>query len=743
MGKEVVYLTIKDIAEVKRFAIERKIMTLEYFDQIEKQLTQYKPQQLTNVLELLANGSTVPFIARYRKENTGNLDEVQIREIEQRYQYIENIEVRRTSILKNIDEQGKLTAELEKKIKSASVMQKLEDLYTPFKQKRRTKATVAKESGLEPLAEWLFSNPTEGNIEDKAAAFINEAVEITSIKEALKGAHEIMAEWMSENADIKQQLRSYAQQYGKISSIKLKKAVDESQVYAVYYDFTENIKQLKSYQVLAINRAEKEKVVKATLVLDEGPAVVYMERYYIKPNSISATYIHSAIKDALKRFLLPATEREIRTELTSEAEDSAIATFSENLQNLLMQAPLKGRTILGLDPAFRTGCKLAVIDKTGKVLDKTVIYPHKPVNKSEAAKQTVLELIAKYGIEMIAIGNGTASRESELFVADLIKENHLETVYAIVNESGASVYSASEIARQEFPDYNVEERSAVSIARRLQDPLAELVKIDPKAIGVGQYQHDVSQKKLADSLDFTVEMGVNRVGVNLNTASVPLLEHVSGLTKAVAKNVIIHREEIGLYTNRNQLKDVPRLGPKAFEQSAGFLRIVEGDNILDNTGIHPESYKVTKQILSDLNINLDEIQTDENRAKIEVLDVLQLASPYNVDQATLKDIKLALLTPGRDLRDDIAAPILRSDALTMEDLQIGMQLQGTVRNVVDFGAFVDIGVKQDGLVHISHMSNKFINHPREMVAVGDIIDIWILEIETNKGRIGLSMMPIK
>lgn len=715
-------------------------MTIEYFNQIKQQLPQYKPQQLTNVLEMLADGDTVPFIARYRKERTGELDEVQIREIEQQYQYIEKLEERRTSILKNIEEQGKLTEDLKAQIQAANVMQKLEDLYAPYKQKRRTKATIAKEAGLEPLASWLFANPTEGDVAAKAADFIT--AEITTVDEALAGAHEIMCEWMAENADIKQQLRAYASQYGEITSEKTKNADDEHEVYAIYYDFSVSVPKIKSYQVLALNRAEKEKVVKVGLTLAEEPAIMYMERYFIKGKPISESNLKAAIQDALKRFLFPAVEREIHSRLTEEAENSAIATFSENLQNLLMQPPLKGRTVLGLDPAYRTGCKLAVIDKTGKVLAKTVIYPHKPVNKAEEAAKTVNDLIKQYDIEMVAIGNGTASRESERFIADLIADYDLAVLYAIVNESGASVYSASAIAREEFPDYNVEERSAVSIARRLQDPLAELVKIDPQAIGVGQYQHDVSQKKLSESLDFTVEMVVNRVGVNVNTASVPLLEHVAGLSKTVAKNIINFRDESGLFTSRDQLKKVPRLGPKAFEQSAGFLRIINGDNILDNTGIHPESYAVTKQLLADLAIDLEALQNDESREKLQNIHVKEMAEKYDIGQATLEDIRVALLTPGRDLRDDIAAPILRSDVLSLEDLAVGMQLQGTVRNVVDFGAFVDIGVKQDGLVHISRMSNQFVKHPRDCVAVGDIVDVWVSELEIEKERIGLSMIPL-
>lgn len=715
-------------------------MTLEYLEQVKQQLPQYKPQQLINVLEMLADGDTVPFIARYRKERTGELDEVQIREIEQQYQTIHKIEERRSSILNTITEQGKLTAELKQQIMAVDMMQKLEDLYAPYKQKRRTKATVAKEAGLEPLAAWLFAGPNVGEVAAEAAAYLN--AEITSIEAALAGAHEIMSEWIGETAAIKQQLRAYAGQYGEITSQVTKTAADEQEVYAIYYDFKARVANIKSYQVLALNRAEKEKVVKVSLALAEEPALIYMERYFIKGEPISASYIKEAIQDALKRFLLPAVEREIRSQLTETAENSAIASFSENLQNLLMQPPLKGKTLLGLDPAYRTGCKLAVIDKTGKVLAKTVIYPHKPVNKMAAATKTVQDLIDQYQIEMIAIGNGTASRESELFIADIIKTNNLAVLYAIVNESGASVYSASAIAREEFPDYNVEERSAVSIARRLQDPLAELVKIDPQAIGVGQYQHDVSQKKLAATLDFTVEMVVNRVGVNVNTASVPLLEHVAGLSKTVAQNIIHYRDENGLFTKREQLKAVPRLGPKAFEQSAGFLRIAHGDNILDNTGIHPESYAVTKKMLAELAIDLADLQAEASREKLQNMQVADMAAKYGIGTATLEDIKQALLTPGRDLRDDIAAPILRSDVLSMADLAIGMQLQGTVRNVVDFGAFVDIGVKQDGLVHISRLSDKFVAHPREIVAVGDIVDVWVSELEIDKGRIGLSMLPL-
>lgn len=708
--------------------------------QIIKQQLPFNQKQIENVLALLEEGNTVPFIARYRKEVTQSLDEVEIRDIEHAYQYTKQLEERKASVLSTIEEQGKLTSELAKKIKQASVLQTVEDLYTPYKQKRRTKATIAKENGLEDLAAWLFSSPVTGNVNEMASKFLNE--EITDIQAALDGAHEIMAEWISEDADIRAWLRKYTLKEGKLSSKKRKNAEDEKNIFEIYYDFSQAIGNLKPYQVLAINRAEKQKIVNVSVEVDEFPIIRHLVNKFIDGHPVSTREIQAAIQDALDRFLKPSIEREIRSRLTETAETHAIDTFSNNLGHLLMQPPLKGRVVLGLDPAFRTGCKLAVVDATGKVLAKDVIYPHAPVNKKAEASKKFNQLIADHGVEMVAIGNGTASRESEQFVAEQIQEQNLSIVYSIVNEAGASVYSASDIAREEFPDFNVEERSAVSIARRLQDPLAELVKIEPKAIGVGQYQHDVSQKELAETLDFTVETVVNRVGVNLNTASASLLSHVAGLSMAVAKNVVAYRNENGIFTNRKQLGKVKRLGPKTYEQSVGFIRISDGDNILDNTGIHPENYKTVTNILKDLNISVDDLQTEDSKTKIANLDIQKIAEDFEIGKETLVDIQKSLLTPGRDPREDVAAPILRSDVLSLKDLKEGMQLQGTVRNVVDFGAFVDVGVKQDGLVHISRMSNKFVNNPSDIVSVGDIIDVWVSEVDVKKGRIGLSMLPV-
>lgn len=709
--------------------------------QIINQSLPFNKQQIENVLGLLEEGNTVPFIARYRKEVTQSLDEVQIREIEHAYQYTKQLEERKASVLANIEEQGKLTDKLADKIKKATVLQTVEDLYAPYKQKRRTKATIAKENGLEELAKWLFSSPTSGNVQAEAEKFLNDKIQDT--KSALAGAHEIMAEWIAEDADIRLWLRKYTLKEGKLTSQKRKNAEDEKAIFEIYYDFSQNIQNVKPHQVLAINRAEKLKILNVAIEADEFPIIEYLVNRFIKGRPVSTREIQSAIQDSLDRFLKPSIEREIRSKLTETAEQHAIATFSTNLGNLLMQPPLKGRVVLGLDPAFRTGCKLAVVDATGKVLAKDVIYPHAPVNKKAEASKKFLELVNAYEIEMVAIGNGTASRESEQFVAEQIQDNNLDIVYSIVNEAGASVYSASEIAREEFPEYNVEERSAVSIARRLQDPLAELVKIEPKAIGVGQYQHDVSQKELAETLDFTVETVVNRVGVNLNTASASLLSHVAGLSMAVAKNIVAYRNENGVFTDRKQLEKVKRLGPKTYEQAVGFIRITDGDSILDNTGIHPENYKTVKKILNDLNISLEELQTEESRRKIATVDLSSLSETYKIGKETLLDIQKSLLTPGRDPREDVATPILRSDVLSLKDLKVGMKLQGTVRNVVDFGAFVDVGVKQDGLVHISRMSSKYVSNPSDIVSVGDIVEVWVSDVDDKKGRIGLSMLEIK
>ncbi len=709
---------------------------------VQKELSDYRPKQLTTVLNLLNEGNTVPFIARYRKEMTGSLDEVQIREIEERYAYLENLEKRKNEVIRLIDEQGKLTPELETEITQSVKMQQVEDLYRPYKQKRRTKATIAKEKGLEPLALWLMQL-TDGEVQSEAEKYIDKEKEISSAEEALQGAHEIIAEQVSDNAKFRTWIRSYTYNKGMyVSQVKDEQA-DKKGVYEMYYDFAEPVHKMVSHRILATNRGEKEEVLKVFLQVDEAAVLAYLDRQLVKnPASPSSSFVREAYQDSYKRFIQPAIERELRNELTEKADEQAIAIFGENLRNLLLQSSLKGKVVLGFDPAYRTGCKLAVVDATGKVLAIEVIYPHKPAAqaKREAAGPAFIQLINQYQVDMVAIGNGTASRESELFVAEQLKSADHKAYYAIVNEAGASVYSASEIARKEFPHLQVEERSAVSIARRLQDPLAELVKIDPKAVGVGQYQHDVSQKRLAEQLDFVVETAVNQVGVDVNTASPQLLQHISGLNKTTAQNIVSYREENGEFTARTQLKKVPRLGPKAYEQAIGFLRVPGGKNILDNTGIHPESYSIAKDILMTVHLSEKELGTEEAVEKLTRLSAEKLAESLSVGEETLADILAGLTKPGRDMRDEMPAPLLRTDVLSMEDLKPGMELTGTVRNVIDFGAFVDIGVKQDGLVHISKLSKKFVKHPTDVVSVGDIVTVWIEQVDTKKGRISLTML---
>ncbi|WP_028273812.1 Tex family protein [Atopococcus tabaci] len=710
---------------------------------LKKELSGYRDQQLTAVLKLLEEGNTVPFIARYRKEATGSLDEVQIREIEERHTYLQNLEKRKEEVLNSIREQEKLTPELEKEIRKADKMQRVEDLYRPYKQKRRTKATIAKEKGLEPLADWLLTFPKQG-VEEKAAAFIDEEKEVPTTEAALQGAHEILAERVGEHPEYRKWVRQFTEKNGAIVSTKKDADKDEKGVYEMYYEYSEPVKKVVHHRILAMNRGEKEGILTVKIEVEEEKILEHINLQEIPAGTRSpaSAYVKEAVADSYKRFIGPAIEREIRAQLTESAEEQAIDVFGENLRNLLLQAPLKGRTILGLDPAYRTGCKLAVIDATGKVLDIAVIYPHPPANRSQRAEAgpKLKQLIDTHGVETIAIGNGTASRESETFVAELLKEVDRPVSYVIVNEAGASVYSASEEARREFPQLQVEERSAVSIARRLQDPLAELVKIDPKSIGVGQYQHDVSQKKLTAQLDFVIETVVNQVGVNVNTASAALLQHISGLNKTTAQNVVTYREENGPFTKRSQLKKVPRLGPKAFEQSVGFLRIPEGKEPFDNTGIHPETYKEAKQILELAGLKQSDVGTDQAKESLSKWNLTDLSNEVDLGKETVKDIVAALMAPGRDMRDDMPAPLLRTDVLTMEDLKPGMELEGAVRNVVDFGAFVDVGVKQDGLVHISKLSNKFVKHPSDVIAVGDIVTVWVQDVDVHKGRISLTMI---
>lgn len=718
-------------------------------DLVKAELSQFRPAQIEKVLQLLEEGNTVPFIARYRKEATGSLDEVEIREIEERHQYATNLYKRKEEVIRIIEEQGKLTPKLKADIERAEKMQRVEDLYRPYKQKRRTKAAIAREKGLAPFAEWLMSGPMNGSVEEKAKEFLNqenEEMELSTIEDVLAGAHEIIAEIISDEPAYREHIREYTRKNGQIVSTAKDTDKDEKGVYEMYYEFSQGISSLVSHRVLAMNRGEKAGILKVAVLIDEDKIFAYLAKKVVKnPKSIAVPYLQAAYEDSYRRFIGPAIERELRNELTEAADAQAIDVFGDNLRNLLLQPPLKGKVVLGLDPAYRTGCKLAIVDATGKVLAKSVIYPHKPANqeKRAAAGPAFRKMLQDYKVEMVAIGNGTASRESELFVSEQIKQVLNTVYYAIVNEAGASVYSASDIAREEFPDFQVEERSAVSIARRLQDPLAELVKIDPKSVGVGQYQHDVSQKQLGERLDFVVETAVNQVGVNLNTASAPLLQHVAGLNKTIANNIVTFREENGAFDSRQQLKKVPRLGPKAFEQSVGFMRIAGGKNILDNTDIHPESYPAAKEVLALAGLSLKDIGTEQAREALGALDRTKAREATGLGKETLQDIIAGLTKPGRDPRDDIAQPLLRQDVLSMEDLKPGMELQGTVRNVVDFGAFVDIGVKQDGMVHISKLSNRFVKHPSDVVAVGDIVTVWVDHVDTNKSRVALTMLPQK
>lgn len=715
-------------------------------DSIKKELHAYKPVQIDTVLDLLAEGNTVPFIARYRKDKTGSLDEVQIREIEDYHRYSENLFKRKDEVLRLIDEQGKLTKDLHDSITNAATLTALEDLYRPYKQKRRTKATIAKEAGLEPLADWLLTCPLKVDLEAEAATYMDEEKSITSPQMALEGAHEIIAEMISDQPSYRKRIRQYTRQKGLVKASLKDASKDEKGIYEMYYDYEEPVKSIVPHRILALNRAEKEEVIRVSLEIAIDAELEKIKADYIKNiSSPAAPLIIAAIEDSYKRFIGPAIEREIRNELTNKAEAQAIAIFGENLKNLLLQAPMKGQIILGLDPAYRTGCKLAIIDDTGKVLDKAVIYPHKGASEAKRAQAGPIfrQLLTKYKVSMVAIGNGTASRESELFVAEQIKGLDFPVVFTIVNEAGASVYSASDVARQEFPDYQVEERSAVSIARRLQDPLAELVKIDPKAVGVGQYQHDVSQKELDQELSLVVESAVNAVGVNLNTASAILLEHISGLNKSIASNIVTYRDENGKFDSRAQLKKVPRLGPKAYEQAVGFLRIIDGKNILDSTEIHPESYPATKILMEKAGLKKEDIGTEKIQTSLAELPKAELLAEAAIGKETFELILDGLSKPGRDPRDQVSGPILRSDVLSMEDLQVGMELEGTVRNVVDFGAFVDIGVKQDGLVHISRLKKGFVKKPSDVVAVGDIVTVWVLEVDHHKNRIALTMIAPK
>lgn len=700
-----------------------------------------KPSSVESVIKLLEEGNTVPFIARYRKEQTGSLDEIQIKEIQDIWNYELSLAERKEEVIRLIDEQGKLTDELKLAIEQATQLQKVEDLYRPYKQKRRTRATIAKEKGLEPLAKEIFAQE-DHNVLSKAAEHISEEHELHSVEEVLAGAKDIIAEWIADEPKYREKIRAMTFHKGMIQSVAKNDEADEKKVYEMYYDFSEAVRNIVSHRILALNRGEKEDILKVNVTppIDEILSYLMKETISQQASEDLKSFLEETLEDSYKRLIQPAVEREIRNTLSEKAEEQAIDVFAKNLQSLLLQPPLKGRYVLGVDPAFRTGCKLAVVDETGKVNEVGVIYPTAPRNDVKGAEKKVLELLKKYPIELIAIGNGTASRETEQFIADTIENNQLDVAYLIVNEAGASVYSASELAREEFPDLQVEERSAVSIARRVQDPLAELVKIDPKAIGVGQYQHDVSQKKLNESLTFVVETVVNQVGVNVNTASSSLLQYVSGLNKTVANNIVKFRNEVGKITDRKQLKKVPRLGNKTYEQSIGFLRILDGTEPLDKTPIHPESYEVTKSLMKELGFTTENLGSDELKHKLENVDLHQLAEELEVGLPTLQDIIKALASPNRDPRDDLPAPLLKKNVLSMEDLKQGMELQGTVRNVVDFGVFVDIGVKQDGLVHISKMSNQYVKHPLDIVSVGDIVTVWVEDVQVDKQRIALSMI---
>jgi uncharacterized protein len=694
-------------------------------------------KQVQAGVELMEEGNTIPFIARYRKERTGELDEEQLRAIADRYQYLVQLNQRKEEVIRLIDEQGKLTDELKERILRAVKLQEVEDLYRPFRPKRKTRASVAKERGLEPLAEAMLQAKNEAEVTALAPQFVNEEKEVKTPEEALAGAMDIIAEALSDDAEVRKWVREYTWKHGVLVSSA--KDPDVRSVYEMYYDYREPVHKMPSHRILAVNRGEREEILRVQVEVEDGPILERLYRWFSVPPH---AYLRQAAEDAYKRLIAPSIEREIRSAMTEKAEEQAIHIFSENLRHLLLQPPVRGKTVLGVDPAYRTGCKLAVVDDTGKLLHVGVVYPTPPQNKVAEAKATVKQIVEDYGVDLIAIGNGTASRETEAFVAELIREMDRELYYVIVNEAGASVYSASKLAREEFPDLDAAQRSAVSIARRLQDPLAELVKIEPKAVGVGQYQHDVSQKRLAESLTAVVESAVNHVGVDVNTASVSLLQYVSGISASVAKNIVKRREEQGRYRNREELKEVPRLGAKTFEQCIGFLRIPDGENPLDRTPIHPESYPVVERLLAALDSQPEEIGTESLNQKLRQVDVEAMAERLECGVPTLRDIISALLRPGRDPRDELPAPIFRSDVLKPEDLKPGMQLKGTVRNVVDFGVFVDIGLKNDGLVHISKMSERYVRHPMDLVSVGDIVDVWVLKVDLERERVGLSMIPV-
>lgn len=716
-------------------------MNTDIIKQIGKDLN-IKERQVEVVLNLLKEGNTVPFIARYRKEATGSLDEEVIRSINEVYEYQVNLLKRKEDVIRLIDEKGMLTDELKEEILKCQKLVEVEDLYRPFKEKKKTKATEAIKNGLEPLANMIMEFKNR-DIKKEAKSFLNDKV--TSIEEAIEGAKYIIAEAISDNAEYRKYIRENIVKFGIITSKVKKKAqeLDQAKTYEMYYDYSEAIKSIKPHRVLAINRGEKEGILSVNIDVDFSYIINYLEKKVIKKSNTSEEiYVKEAILDSYKRLIFPSVEREIRSELKETAEITAIDNFSKNVENLLLTPPMKGKTVLGYDPAFRTGCKLAVLDSTGKPLKIEVIYPTEPHNKIEESKKIVLDLIDKYNIDVIAIGNGTASRESEAFIADCIKDAKRKVEYIIVSEAGASVYSASKLAISEFPDLTVEKRSAISIGRRLQDSLSELVKIDPKSIGVGLYQHDVTPKKLDESLNFVVTKVVNQVGVNVNTASSSLLSYVSGMTKKSIDAILNERDLKGKFTSREEIKKLKGITPKVYEQAIGFIRIPDGVNPLDKTSIHPESYEVTKKLLESIGMNLNDIGTDKLKEKLDNIDIDKVCLDIKTDKYTLKDIIDDLEKPGRDLRDNMPKPILKSDVLTLDDLHIGDKLQGTVRNVVDFGVFIDIGLHNDGLAHISKLTNKYIKHPSEVVSVGDIVDCYVIDINKEKEKVSLSLIEI-
>ena len=700
-----------------------------------------KKWQVEATVQLIDEGNTIPFISRYRKEATGALNDEQLRKLHERLQYLRNLEDKKAQVLSSIEEQGKLTEELKSQILAAETLVVVEDLYRPYRPKRRTRATIAKEKGLEPLAVLIMLQRTEMPLEEAAKAYLSEEKEVATVEEAIAGAKDIIAEHISDEANYRMKIRDLTVKEGKISSVAKDKEAES--VYEMYYEFEEAISKLAGHRILALNRGEKEKVLTVKVEAPEDKILAYLEKQVIvTDNQYTTPVLKDVIADSYKRLIAPAIEREIRNDLTEKAEDGAIEVFGKNLVQLLMQPPIVGQTVLGWDPAFRTGCKLAVVDATGKVLDTTVIYPTAPTTpqKIAAAKDTLKKLIKKYNITLFSVGNGTASRESEQIIVELFKEIPEKVQYIITNEAGASVYSASKLATEEFPNFDVGQRSAASIARRLQDPLAELVKIDPKSIGVGQYQHDMNQKKLSEALSGVVEDCVNKVGVDLNTASAPLLSYISGISGTIAKNIVAYREENGSFKDRKQLLKVAKLGPKAFEQCAGFMRIQGGKNPLDGTSVHPESYEAAEQLLEKLGFTTKDIAGGKlSGISKSVKDYKKLAEELGIGEITLRDIIKELEKPARDPRDEMPKPILRTDVLEMKDLKEGMILKGTVRNVIDFGAFVDIGVHQDGLVHISQMTNKFIKHPLEVVSVGDIVEVKVMSVDVAKKRIQLTM----